>query len=590
MKALLKVLKILCYVCSFPIFMVCAIVASKTVIATGGSYGFGSYAGVIVAVVFSVIWAVLVLVFELRIKKNTKNKRKKIKRQTVTMAVASFALTAGLFVILDIALPPLLPGPTSGTIYYEDLADAANERAELNKEMLDVVISRCVLNGVIGKQYFSYYKTTEQFGPYTGLPVDKDDNELTLSKYGYHVLKSTYNVGEYEGTQDGQPSAPKPKSVKEIADQKEYFNKQIKKYQDEGMKNEEVQAVMNRDGKYNLFGSLNLSGYESVMGCWIDLANDGRMTIPVVVNLIIGQRPSIVSGSTYGSPSSNEDGTRKLQANLHTMPWYNPATNEIEMVQMGWTVLDMLGDYGTDHYNPAPALGVDLGMSDGLWAMLKNIELAGTTLDNLLGEQSIDNLLEKGLSIASLRIPALYYVVDSLLASVSAATGNPIIAGTPSEGWENNWQIGYAPLTLKLSNADGGTVHKKLSDGTTIYYGNVGDAPSKLNIYPTNYSRGVLDYQRMAWVDSNGLLFIICALLAIRKVAYIFSGVVVILMVVVGFLRLKVLDMETPKTKAAEATPAEQEAPAVTPIEEEASFPNYYEEPTTEFYGPVGNL
>lgn len=42
---------------------------------------------------------------------------------------------------------------TSGTIFYEDVAesDAANNRATLNKDMLDAIIARSVLNGIIGE-------------------------------------------------------------------------------------------------------------------------------------------------------------------------------------------------------------------------------------------------------------------------------------------------------------------------------------------------------------------------------------------------------------------------------------------------------
>ena len=49
----------------------------------GGSYGLLTYASIIVAVLFSVIWAIVVLVQELKLsKKDVKNKAKKIRQQT----------------------------------------------------------------------------------------------------------------------------------------------------------------------------------------------------------------------------------------------------------------------------------------------------------------------------------------------------------------------------------------------------------------------------------------------------------------------------------------------------------------------------
>lgn len=52
-----------------------------------------------------------------------------------------------------------------------------------------------------------------------------------------------------------------------------------------------------------MYDSLNLSGYESWVGPWVDLANDKRMTIPVVLNLVLGQRPSVVTGDQKGGIS-----------------------------------------------------------------------------------------------------------------------------------------------------------------------------------------------------------------------------------------------------------------------------------------------
>ena len=147
MKALLKIAKIVCYVCSFPLFMVFAILASMHNVEKGGSYGLLTYASIIVAVLFSVIWAIVVLVQELKLsKKDVKNKAKKIRKQTACQVVVSLMLCSGLMFVLDGALPMIFGDLTSGTIFYEDVAesDAANNRATLNKDMLDAVIARSV--------------------------------------------------------------------------------------------------------------------------------------------------------------------------------------------------------------------------------------------------------------------------------------------------------------------------------------------------------------------------------------------------------------------------------------------------------------
>lgn len=599
MKALLKISKIVCYVCSFPLFMVFAILASMHNVEQGGSYvaqgGWKAilpFASIIVAVLFSVIWAIVVVVQERKLsQKGVKNKAKKIRKQTACQVVVSLMLCSGLMFVLDGALPMIFGDLTSGTIFYEDVAesDAANNRATLNKDMLDAVIARSVLNGIIGKnedgytQYFSYYKQSEHSnevsadgvvnytGAYTGRVVDKDGNPLVLCKYGFYVKDavgsndSSYKDfdKEYCRTNAAEPAV---KSDEEIATMVEYFQKKIKKYTDLGYKSEEVRSLVARDGKYNMYDSLNLSGYESWVGPWVDLANDKRMTIPVVLNLVLGQRPSVATGEEKGGPKKNPDETRVMQPNLHLYPWYNPTTCKVEMIEVGWTVLDMMGDGYT--YNPDKIDGTDVTLpvdlsgklgKGGLFAMISGINIGsanGLNVGELLKTLGLGNCLTETSSLLGvLEIPPVYYLLDSILNSVAYAVGNPNVAGTPgfakdgitvdnSNTGSSGWRYGFAPLFLKLVNADGSVV------GTTngSYYGNVGDKPTQLGVYSQNYSRGTIDYMRYSWVDANGLLFAITGLFAIRQTCYIFSGVTVILAILIGAIRMKEYRLDNPGT------------------------------------------
>ena len=593
MKALLKIAKIVCYVCSFPLFMVFAILASMHNVEKGGSYGLLTYASIIVAVLFSVIWAIVVLVQELKLsKKDVKNKAKKIRKQTACQVVVSLMLCSGLMFVLDGALPMIFGDLTSGTIFYEDVAesDAANNRATLNKDMLDAIIARSVLNGIIGEnedgytQYFSYYKQSEHSnkvsadgvfnytGAYTGRVVDKDGNPLVLCKYGFYVKDivgsndSSYKDfdKEYCRTNAAEPAL---KSDEEIATMVEYFQKKIKKYTDMGYSSEEVKSLIARDGKYNMYDSLNLSGYESWVGPWVDLANDKRMTIPVVLNLVLGQRPSVVTGDQKGGPKNNPDETRVMQ------------------IEVGWTVLDMMGDGYT--YNPDKIDGTDVTLpvdlsgtlgEGGLFAMISGINIGsanGLNVGELLKTIGLGNCLTETSSLLGvLEIPPVYYLLDSILNSVAYAVGNPNVAGTPgfaedgitvdnSNTGSSGWRYGFAPLFLKLVNADGSVV------GTTngSYYGNVGDKPTQLGVYSQNYSRGTIDYMRYSWVDANGLLFAITGLFAIRQTCYIFSGVTVILAILIGAIRMKEYRLDNPGTDGKK----HDDENAATPVTEDAA-------------------
>ena len=375
------------------------------------------------------------------------------------------------------------------------------------------------------------------------------------------------------------------KSDEEIATMVKYFQKEIKKYTDLGYKSEEVRSLVARDGKYNMYDSLNLSGYESWVGPWVDLANDKRMTIPVVLNLVLGQRPSVATGDQLGKPKENPDGTRVMQPNLHLYPWYNPTTCKVEMIEVGWTVLDMMGDGYT--YNPDKIDGTDVTLpvdlsgtlgEGGLFAMISGINIGsanGLNVGELLKTIGLENCLTETSSLLGvLEIPPVYYLLDSILNSVAYAVGNPNVAGTPgfaedgitvdnSNTGSSGWRYGFAPLFLKLVNADGSVVGA--TNGS--YYGNVGDKPTQLGVYSQNYSRGTIDYMRYSWVDANGLLFAITGLFAIRQTCYIFSGVTVILAILIGAIRMKEYRLDNPGTDGKK----HDDENADTPVTEDAA-------------------
>ncbi len=70
--------------------------------------------------------------------------------------------------------------------------------------------------------------------------------------------------------------------------------------------------------------------------------------------------------------------------------------------------------------------------------------------------------------------------------------------------------------------------------GSPIYVSYNGE---QIVLTPSNASRGVLDYQSMAWLNSNGLVYAIVALLATRNLFLIFAGWLVFTNFLIGVLR-----------------------------------------------------
>ncbi len=84
-----------------------------------------------------------------------------------------------------------------------------------------------------------------------------------------------------------------------------------------------------------------------------------------------------------------------------------------------------------------------------------------------------------------------------------------------------------AYLTYGIEDPDvvGSPIYITLEDGGVI------------SLKPSNESRGVLDYQSMGWLDSNGLIFAIVSLFSVRKLFLIFAGVLVLTTYLIGMLR-----------------------------------------------------
>lgn len=392
-----KALQIILHLVGFPLLTALVIIFSLNMFKLSISYGVMAFIGLIITVVMAGIYY---LVFFLM----AKSGKKSIFKQTIVSIIVASICLGGLWIVIDVALPDLLDDATSGTIFYEDLADDYDARAEVNRELLDEFIKRNYENGNLKSQKLSAYL-------------------------------------------------------------------------EEGYRNDEVKELIKTN-----FQSIDKDGYVTFVGPWIDMANDDRMTIPVLIHLVINEREFAEVAFLAREPG--EDG---------------------EMLDdpVKWSVLDMLGE----------PMEFDLG-PDGM----------GLIPDNMVN--AIKNLLQGS--------------INTILSSVSDAIEDENVLGSP--------------ITIELAE---GTV---------------------LTLTPSNYDRGVLDYQSMGWLDSNGLIIMITSLFSIRKLFLIFAGVLIITTYAIGLLREEEQKQggNSPKGKKANKQDDEQE--------NKAEFdPNNL---TTDYYKP----
>lgn len=85
--------------------------------------------------------------------------------------------------------------------------------------------------------------------------------------------------------------------------------------------------------------------------------------------------------------------------------------------------------------------------------------------------------------------------------------------------------LSYITYAIEDPNVVGSPIYITLQNGSVI------------SLEPSNERRGVLDYQSMGWLDSNGLIFAIVSLFSVRKLFLIFAGVMVITTYLIGMLR-----------------------------------------------------
>ena len=101
----------------------------------------------------------------------------------------------------------------------------------------------------------------------------------------------------------------------------------------------------------------------------------------------------------------------------------------------------------------------------------------------------------------------------------------------------------YAELAPVLKTMIPGFVDK-LSPGVATVVEEVLGAPiyisydgETITLTPSNEARGVLGYQNMAWLNSNGLIYAIVTLLSVRNVFFIFGAWIILTNFIIGMLR-----------------------------------------------------
>ena len=218
------------------------------------NYGVFVFVGSIVTVVMGLIYYACYAA----ITSKKRKKKKSIFNQTLRLCMVVVITMTGLWCVCDIALPDLLAEATSSTIYYEDLADGWDDRAEVNEDLLNTFIEMSVKAGTLPK---GNMKTDEAVEYYQSKGLKESIAELGDNEY-YKTIGGLLEI----------------------------------QYQ-----------------------SINANGFQTFTHPWVDFATSGRLTIPCLVHLLLDKREPAadkVTNTDFCTVKETADGNKEVTAVL----------------------------------------------------------------------------------------------------------------------------------------------------------------------------------------------------------------------------------------------------------------------------------
>ena len=252
------------------------------------------------------------------------------------------------------------------------------------------------------------------------------------------------------------------------------------------------------------YQSINANGYASFNDPWIGFATGSRMTIPCLMHLLLDKRtvdPDDIDKLDSPTVTYHEDEDGNVVIDEVMLAVYDNKTDSITLKPLSWTVLDMLGE------NQEFSLG----------SSIREMKVFGNTTVNDL----------------SVFLPRLDEQVEDLLFRVSTIVADERILG--SELY----------VTINLDTGDIALVPSNTEQG--IILSRTDDQESADSEKDELYGRAALDYMKMAWLNSNGLLYAIVMLLSIRTWFIYGAAWIALMMLLDGCMRGMLADEKEKK-------------------------------------------
>lgn len=202
-----------------------------------------------------------------------------------------------------------------------------------------------------------------------------------------------------------------------------------------GYSSPEVQELLTQN-----FKSMDVNGYKTFTsnGPWLNMANDSRLTIPVLVHLVLNER-EVNEEVTYYLSCTMEPKTLVTDKDGDNV-YKKPVANEEVETVLHWTILDMQGtSMNIDLSGAVSGLGIDIP------GLIESLNL-GKTLDGILGTVN-EAIADPALAGAELYI-GLDLRNDKVQLMLTPAAESRGMHGYQNSAWLNSNNLLFAVISI----------------------------------------------------------------------------------------------------------------------------------------------
>jgi len=594
---LLKVLEIVLHVLGFPLLLVIAVILNINVMSKSAQYGISGFVFIIVIALFAVGYYVAYFILTKQEKKrrlasskqnaSAKNLNVKLakkadpaRRTGLVLAIVAVCCLTGLWAFFDVVMPEPLATATSNTLFIEDLSDGWNERANVNQELLDTYITRAYYSGKLTQKDLGTYlkegvKNKEVsalldadfasidkngYGTFVGPSIDFAQNDrMTISAIVHLLLDDRTPISEKGERQD----AKIPVTTFKV--------ERSNPYQDSQLVNEKKIAVggtymyLRSNQGYILYNdSLDVAGtkvdglivledhvgYRKVEYLTAN-AEDSSFIYVVDANNGFRYSESVYVNDVLERETVIEEKDGGLVAHIYNIgdePLNVTLTGSVEKTDKGYKINAQANPDTDDAVAFANVLmsaganeifdgivtvdGWYLGVDDVVCLSKgKAVEYSTWDIFDMLGTDTTFDLPLAG--ITGLTIPVVNMTGGALLSTYKYAIDDV---------------LSTVGAMLSDENIVGSDVYISLDTETGV-----------LAITPCNIERGTLDYMKQAWLQNNGLIYIIVSLFSLRKLFLAFAGFLALISYLIGVVRELRFAGQVPEAEAEDSEDSSEE-------------------------------